>query len=468
MPRAAAAMPSSAPTCAGSVATMILPSRRCGTPCAAAVGVEHRACRRRRAAPWPSPADSRCRRGSPRSCASWCGCRSAPRARAPPPRARPAPAPGRRRARPRPAPTTTHSVRSMHALRPRRACPFSGAVFGRRQTGLPAAEAGLRSIPPSNPGGSRSRSGTPCVHRPPNRPPPAQARCPPRSGARPGPGCRAPRREAAAGGARRPRRRRAPRPHAAAQARGARSGPGARARPPGAAGLARLGLPRPGDGDPDRPRPRLGRRRAALPAPAARRAPGAAAGLLRGRPAPGARARPARARAAGRSARRDPPRRLVVYTTAFGAEPDAAPIHDAIPGLRFLCLTDRAERRGSGLGDGGRRPRRPPIRRSPAPGAASSPHRALAAAAPEAEASLYLAPDRGWSATSTRSSLAGCLAAGPGALAPRGRHRLAGSGRGRADRRRRAGPAPAALLAQARGLRGAAAAPRRAAPATPA
>ena len=64
--------------------------------------------RGRRAAPSPSPAGSRCRRGSPRNCASWCGCRSAARPRAPPPRgpAAPAPAPPRARPRPRPPPRT--------------------------------------------------------------------------------------------------------------------------------------------------------------------------------------------------------------------------------------------------------------------------------------------------------------------------------------------------------------------------
>ena len=75
-------------------------------------------------------------------------------------------------------------------------------------------------------------------------------------------------------------------------------------------------------------------------APAARRTRNAAAGLLRHRPAPAAElALPARERPADL----DPETAagLVVYTTAFGDEPDPAPVFGTPAGLRFVCLTDR-------------------------------------------------------------------------------------------------------------------------------
>ena len=83
-------------------------------------------------------------------------------------------------------------------------------------------------------------------------------------------------------------------------------------------------------------------------APAARRAPGAAAGLLRGRPAPALAlalpapgrpdALPAGIRGADRRLRHRLRRRADCRSRS----------HDAIPGLRFLLLTDRAERRVPG------------------------------------------------------------------------------------------------------------------------
>ena len=126
--------------------------------------------------------------------------------------------------------------------------------------------------------------------------------------------------------------------------------------------------------------------------PAARRAPGAAAGLLRGRPAPAlALALPAPGRPdtlpAGILGR------IVVYATAFGAEPLPQPVHDAMPGPRFLLLTDRAERRVPGW----ETVVTAPEAADPALAGAWCrilAHRVLAAVAPEAEASLALAPDR--------------------------------------------------------------------------
>jgi hypothetical protein len=127
-------------------------------------------------------------------------------------------------------------------------------------------------------------------------------------------------------------------------------------------------------------------------APAARRVPGAAAALLRGRPAPAAElALPARERPAAP----DPETAagLVVYTTAFGDEPDPAPVFAPLPGLRFLCLADRP------LEVAGWEALPPPAGAPADPARAAAwcrirPDLALAAAAPAARASLYLRADR--------------------------------------------------------------------------
>ena len=109
-------------------------------------------------------------------------------------------------------------------------------------------------------------------------------------------------------------------------------------------------------------------------APAARRAPGAAAALLRGRPAPAAGARAARRRE--RPADLDPETAaaLVVYTTAFGAEPDPAPVFAGIrrPALR---LPHRPAARRGRLGGAAAAARARPTGpgRAPPPGAASAP-----------------------------------------------------------------------------------------------
>ena len=85
-------------------------------------------------------------------------------------------------------------------------------------------------------------------------------------------------------------------------------------------------------------------------------------------------------------------RGIVIYTTAFGEGPEPAPLFHGVPGLRFLCLTDRAD-----LAIPGWETVIPPAApEGPEAGAWARilPHRALAGAAPEARASLYLAPDR--------------------------------------------------------------------------
>jgi hypothetical protein len=83
--------------------------------------------------------------------------------------------------------------------------------------------------------------------------------------------------------------------------------------------------------------------------------------------------------------------RIVVYTTGFG-DTAPPPQFQTVPGLRFLCLTDRADLVRPGWETVACTP--------PVSGAAAAAawcrilaHRALAEAAP-AEASLYLAPDR--------------------------------------------------------------------------
>lgn len=122
--------------------------------------------------------------------------------------------------------------------------------------------------------------------------------------------------------------------------------------------------------------------------PRARRTPGAAQALLRRRATPPldlalpARDRPAHLPEAAAA-------RIVVYTAVFGADPAPPPLFYEIPGLRFVCLTDRADLAVPGWRSAPAAP--------PAPAAAWCrilAHRALAQAAPQAEASLWLAPDR--------------------------------------------------------------------------
>ena len=75
----------------------------------------------------------------------------------------------------------------------------------------------------------------------------------------------------------------------------------------------------------------------------ARKTPGAAAALLRQRPAPAIwPALPA----AGRPVFLSPAAagEIVIYTAAFGAAPGPAPRFHDLPAPRFLCLTDRADR----------------------------------------------------------------------------------------------------------------------------
>ena len=192
-------------------------------------------------------------------------------------------------------------------------------------------------------------------------------------------------------------------------------------------------------------------------APAARRAPDAAAGLLRDRPAPAAGlALPARERPADL----DPATaaRLVVYTTAFGAEPDPVPILAPPAGLRFVCLTDRPldaagweallPPRGAPADPATRR-RLVPHPPGPRAGRGGAGGRGLA---------LSRVPTAGWSATSHTLLLRWCLAARARALAPPG---TAIDWQDLAEARLIPGAsAPAAVLAQARGLRGARAAAR--------
>lgn len=93
-------------------------------------------------------------------------------------------------------------------------------------------------------------------------------------------------------------------------------------------------------------------------------------------------------------------RRIVVYTTAFGAEALPAPLFQKPVGPRFILLTDREDLPGDLQGDhsvAGWETHRliPPV----APDLADAwarvhPCEALAEAAPDAEASLYIRPDR--------------------------------------------------------------------------
>jgi hypothetical protein len=119
---------------------------------------------------------------------------------------------------------------------------------------------------------------------------------------------------------------------------------------------------------------------------------GAASGLLRAQPTPPldlALPDPARA------TRLDPKTAaaIVVYTTALGGTPPPRPMFYAVPGLRFLCLTDQ-----TGLALPGWETVPPPDDAPADPARAAAwaralPHRALAVAAPGARASLYLAPE---------------------------------------------------------------------------
>ena len=69
---------------------------------------------------------------------------------------------------------------------------------------------------------------------------------------------------------------------------------------------------------------------------------GAAAALLRHRPAPAIwPALPAAHRPAALTEAEA--RSLVIYTVAFGEGPEPAPLFYGVPGLRFLCLTDRTD-----------------------------------------------------------------------------------------------------------------------------
>lgn len=100
--------------------------------------------------------------------------------------------------------------------------------------------------------------------------------------------------------------------------------------------------------------------------------------------------------------------RFVVYAAAFGADPAPRPRFDAIPGLRFLLLTDRADLAVAGWETHVVVPPAPPEGlASQAEGrtegwteswgavwARIQPRAALRAAAPEAEASLYVRTDR--------------------------------------------------------------------------
>ena len=122
---------------------------------------------------------------------------------------------------------------------------------------------------------------------------------------------------------------------------------------------------------------------------------GAAAALLRHRPAPAIwPALPAAHRPAALTEAEA--RSLVIYTVAFGEGPEPAPLFYGVPGLRFLCLTDRTDLAIAGW-ETVAPPASPGTPADPAAAAAWArilPHRALAGAAPGARASLFLAPDR--------------------------------------------------------------------------
>ena len=119
--------------------------------------------------------------------------------------------------------------------------------------------------------------------------------------------------------------------------------------------------------------------------------PGSASGLLRNAATPPVElALPAPSRAANLPA--DIAAGVVVYTAVFGDDPAPQPQFYAIPGLRLLCLTDR-----EGLAvPGWQTMRVTPPTEHPADAAAWCrilPHHALAEVAPDAETSLFVAPD---------------------------------------------------------------------------
>ena len=244
---------------------------------------------------------------------------------------------------------------------------------------------------------------------PPSRPPPPSAAPSARSSsANPGPRSRAaaPRRSARRAACRR-RSASAARAHAAPAGRG-RAGPRAR---PGGAG--RSGCARARPSSPRRLAILTARARgwtAAAPlfaAPAAARTPGAAASLLRGRPAPAADlALPA----PGGPADLDPATAatLVVYTTAFGTSPTRRRSSPRSP----ACASS-ASPTGPSRWRAGRRCRRRAARPPAAPAPAAAwcrirPDLALAEAAPGGARPRSISrPTAGWWATSTRSCCAG-------------------------------------------------------------
>lgn len=129
----------------------------------------------------------------------------------------------------------------------------------------------------------------------------------------------------------------------------------------------------------------------AAPLFAARPAPGAARALLRPPADPAVwAALPARAEESFLAP--EAARRFVVYSAAFGDAPAPIPRFHAPEGVRFLLLTDRAERVVAGWET---HVVAPPVPAAEAGAwARIKPWEALALAAPEAEASLYLRPDQ--------------------------------------------------------------------------
>lgn len=124
----------------------------------------------------------------------------------------------------------------------------------------------------------------------------------------------------------------------------------------------------------------------------ARKTPGAATALLRARPTPAIwPALPAPDRPALLD--EDQAAGIVIYTAAFGTDPGPMPLFHGIPGLRFLCLTDRPDLDVPGWRTVLVTPEDIAPDRLGA-WARILPHRALDPVAPGITASLYLAPDR--------------------------------------------------------------------------